>query len=82
MQELLLGSLGIQLLGFVSRYPWQVLVGVLVATLIVVELLLKQSGSTAGADIELGDIGCGDGDGGRKAAATEAAALRQAAGYL
>jgi len=63
MQELLLGSLGIQIVGFVSRYPWQVLVGVLVAALIVVESL-KESRSTAGADIELGDLGCGDGDGG------------------
>ena len=64
MQELLLGSLGMQLFGFVSRYPWQVFAGVLVVTLIIVELLRKSSQTTAGADIELGGLGCGDGDGG------------------
>jgi len=64
MQELLLGSLGIQLVGFVGRYPWQVLAGVLVATLIVIELLRKNRSST-GPDLDLGglDFG-GDGDGG------------------
>jgi len=64
MQELLLGSLGIQLVGFVGRYPWQVLAGVLVATLIVIELLRKNR-SPAGPDLDLGlDFGGGDGDGG------------------
>jgi hypothetical protein len=62
MQELLLGALGTQLVAFVSRYPWQVFVGVLVATLIVIDLLRRGRSST-GADIDLGLLG-GDGDGG------------------
>ena len=60
MQELLLGSFGMQLFGFVSRHPWPVFAGVLVATLLVVQLLRNQSGG--GGDPELG-FGC-DGDGG------------------
>jgi len=66
MQELLLGSLGTQLLGFVTRYPWQVCAVVLVVTLVIAELLRKSSQPTAGADIEVGGLGflCGDGDGG------------------
>jgi hypothetical protein len=63
MQELLLGSLGIQLVAFVGRYPWQVFAGVLVAALIVIELLRKQH-SSAGTDLDPGlDFG-GGGDGG------------------
>jgi hypothetical protein len=61
MQELLLGSFGVQLFGFVSRYPWQVFAGVLVATLLVVQLMRNQS-TGGGGDTELG-FGC-DGDGG------------------
>ena len=61
MQELLLGTLGTRLVDFVSRYPWQVFAGVLVATLIVIDLLRRnRSGTTA--DIDLGLLG-GDGDG-------------------
>ena len=60
MQELLLGSFGMQLYGFVSRYPWQVFAAVLVATLLVIQLLRKDS--SGGGDAELG-FGC-DGDGG------------------
>ena len=62
MQELLLGTLGIQALAFVSRYPWPVFAGVLVATLIVTDLLRRNRSST-GADIDLGMLGS-DGDGG------------------
>ncbi len=61
MQELLLGTLGSQLVAFVSRYPWQVFTGLLVATLIVIDLL-RRSRSSTGADIDLGMPG-GDGDG-------------------
>ena len=63
MQELLLGSLGVQLFGFVSRYPWQVFAGVLVATLLIVELMRRSVGSSTVGDIELG-LGCDGGDGG------------------
>ncbi len=58
MQELLLGTLGSQLVAFVARYPWQVFAGVLVATLIVIDLLRKNRSST-GADIDLGMLGDG-----------------------
>jgi hypothetical protein len=59
----LMGSLGVQLFGFVSRYPWQVFAGVLVVTFVIVELL-RNGSQTAGADIETG-FGCdGGGDGG------------------
>ena len=61
MQELLLGTLGTQLVAFVSRYPWQVFAAVLVATLIVIDLL-RRNRSSAGADIDLGLLG-DDGDG-------------------
>ncbi|HKS17947.1 MAG TPA: hypothetical protein VJS63_01900 [Bradyrhizobium sp.] len=65
MQELLLGSLGVQILAFTQRHPWQVFAGVLVATLIVIELLRKNR-SSAGGDLDFGgaDFGGGDGDGG------------------
>jgi hypothetical protein len=61
MQELLLGTLGIQLVAFVSRYPWQVFAAVLVVTLIVIDLLRRNRSST-GADIDFGLLG-DDGDG-------------------
>jgi hypothetical protein len=65
MQELLPGSLGVQLFGFVSRYPLQVFAGVLVATLLIVQLMRNNRGSSTGGDIELGGAGLGcDGDGG------------------
>lgn len=63
MQELLLGTLGTQLVAFVSRYPWQVFAGVLVATLIVIDLLRRNRSGSTGADIDFGLPG-GDGDGG------------------
>ena len=44
MHELLLGTLGTQLVAFVARYPWQVFAGVLVATLIVIDLLRRVVG--------------------------------------
>jgi hypothetical protein len=62
MQELLIGSLGSQILAFVSKYPWQVFAVVLVVTLILVELF-RQNRSGATADIGGFDFG-GDGDGG------------------
>ena len=60
MQEILLGSLGVQLVAFLSRYPWQVFAGVLVATLVIIDLLRKNR-SPAGPDF---DFGGSDGDGG------------------
>jgi hypothetical protein len=62
MQELLLGSFGAQLVAFVARYPWQVFAGVLVATLIVIDLL-RRNRSSASGDIDLGFLGDGDGGG-------------------
>ena len=64
MQELLLGSLGIQILSLVQRHPWPIFAGVLVAALIVIDLLRKNQSGT-GVDLDFGgaDFG-GDGDGG------------------
>jgi hypothetical protein len=64
MQELLLGSLGIQIVAFIGRHFWQVSAGVLVVSLIVIELLRK-NGSSAGGDVDLSglDFGGCDGDG-------------------
>jgi uncharacterized membrane protein YgcG len=62
MQDLLIGSLGTQILGFVGKYPWQVFAVVLVTTLILVELFRKnRSGTTGDADIGGFDFGGGDG---------------------
>ena len=64
MQELLLGSLGAQLAAFVARYPWPIFAGLLVASLIVIDLLRNnRSSSAAGGDIDLGLFGDGGGDG-------------------
>jgi hypothetical protein len=64
MQELLLGSLGLQILAFVQRYPWPVFAGVLVVTLILVDLFRKNRSSSTGSDLDFGGLGGGDGDGG------------------
>jgi hypothetical protein len=62
MQELLLGTLGSQLVAFVSRHPWPIFAAVLVATLIVIDLLRNNRSST-GADIDLGLLDDNDGGG-------------------
>jgi len=54
MQDLLLGTLGTKAVALVSRYPWPA--GVLVASLIVIDLLRRNRSST-GADIDLGMLG-------------------------
>ena len=66
MQELLIGRVGTDLVGFVSKYPWQVFAVVLVITLILIELFkANRSGTTADLDIGGFDFGGGgDGDGG------------------
>ena len=67
MQELLLGSFGNQLVAFVSRHPWPIFAGLLVVTLIVIDLLKNnRSSASAGGDVDLGFFlgdGGGDGDG-------------------
>jgi hypothetical protein len=63
MQDLLLGSLGLQLVAFAQRHPWPVFAGVLVVTLIVVDLLRRNRSSSTGGDFDFG-LGGGDGDGG------------------
>jgi len=62
MQELLIGSLGTNIVGFVGRYPWQVFAVVLVTSLILIDLFRK-SRSGPGSDLDVFDFG-GDGDGG------------------
>jgi hypothetical protein len=56
MQDLLLGTLGTKAVALVSRYPWPIFAGVLVASLIVIDLLRRNRSST-GADIDLGMLG-------------------------
>jgi hypothetical protein len=64
MQDLLIGSLGTNIVGFVGKYPWQVFAVVLVITLILVELFrTNRSGTSADLDIGGFDFGGGDGDG-------------------
>ena len=65
MQELLLGSLGTQLVGFVTRNPWPAFAGVLVAALLILQLIKRGGDSSTGGDFEFGGSGFGcDGDGG------------------
>lgn len=61
MQELLLGSLGLQVLAYSRQYPWRVFAFVLVGILLLDMVFRTQSRGT-GADFDL-DFG-GDGDGG------------------
>ena len=56
MQDLLLGTLCTKAVALVSRYPWPIFAGVLVASLIVIDLLRRNRSST-GADIDLGMLG-------------------------
>lgn len=64
MQELLLGSLGVQILAFTQRHPWQVFAVLLVVALIVIELLRKNRSTGGDVDFGSADFGGGDGDGG------------------
>jgi hypothetical protein len=62
MQELLIGSLGSQLLAYAQQHPWRVFAAVLVAVLLI-DMLFRQRSSGTGDFPELGglDFG-GDGD--------------------
>ena len=62
MQELLIGSLGSQILAHAQQHPWRVFAVVLVAVLLIDLMLMKRSSGTSDFP-ELGglDFG-GDGD--------------------
>jgi hypothetical protein len=61
MQELLLGSWGLQIVAITRQYPWRVFAAVLVLVLLL-DMLFRQTHGTSGADTGGWDVG-GDGDG-------------------
>jgi len=62
MQELLLGTWGLQIVAYSQQYPWRVFTAMLVGILLLNMMFGKNRSSGDGGDI--GGFDFGDGDGG------------------
>lgn len=63
MQELLLGTLGLQAFAYTQQHPWRVFAAVLV-TILIADLLFRKRSSRSGDGGAGGDFDFGLGDGG------------------